>query len=161
MFTKIMLLVIFLLSTAGVCEMIPRSDPIVLSDLYGVYNSTSEYGLLNQLKIYKDSTYIRLLLTADSIKTIDTGKWEVEFYMDDQRHVELTLSGIKSRYEYDFYNRHDSLNMFGPESRAKNYHKASFLVYKDIGSKYIKMQLGSRYNYSWVKKEKNKKTNNK
>jgi hypothetical protein len=95
----ILLVIISFLLTAGVCEMVPSSDPIDLKDIPGVYEANYNAGLVDKIELRPDSIYIHYFESKDGHKYIDSGKYWYRYGRDnDSINVSITLWNFINRF---------------------------------------------------------------
>ena len=150
-----LLLLSFMILTAGVCEMVPESDKISESDIYGIYKANFNSGLVDQINILPNNKYVRFYMTFDSLKYFDTGRYDFRYLNDCSTTAWITFPDFINRFTIDTLKR--NLNVFyykgsdGVKDSSFTYH--DIRLWKDESSKHTVIRIGNIYGQAWVKYE--------
>lgn len=95
--------VIWLFCVAGVCEMVPRSEPIEFGDVPGAYGATFRAGRVDSLWLRADSTWVRKYETWDGRSYLDSGEYLFKFRGSerDRRRRDINLYNFVMRFNAD------------------------------------------------------------
>lgn len=134
------------------CEVVPSSDPIETSDLYGVYFANFDSGLYDELELIIDSTYVRRLLTYDSILYVDSGTWSLAYRVpDSKRDAYITLHDFRKRYPILPDSKNYSSDEDAKVDSLPDDESLNILISSSGELRWIR--LGSRYYDAWSREE--------
>jgi hypothetical protein len=148
---------IWLVFTAGVCEMVPMSEPILPGDLFGGYRATISAGHLDSLYLLPDSLYVRRYESWDGRAFTDTGVWTTVPLdsISGSHQLLIQFPEFVSRYNVDSAGKGAPFGgVVGiPDSVPA---RRDVVVWKYSHGSFIYFRLGSPYGAAWVKTVKRK-----
>jgi hypothetical protein len=116
----LVLIFVWMVFTAGVCEMVPSSKPIRFDDVLGAYGATFHAGKIDSLWLRQDSVWVRRYETWDGREYVDSGKYLFEFRSSDRdrRYRDIYLYNFVTRFDNDSADTNSPLNgpMHWPDS---------------------------------------------
>lgn len=146
------LAIVSILLTGGVCEMVPRSEPIFREDLIGDYAANFDRGLIDSLKLNDDSTYVRWFMGEDSVLFVDTGFWRMQYSRspNDARHVNLFIPLFIPRYNISLGEK----SVFSVQPGQMKANVPSMIALRILKTKSIgqpPIRLGNRFGKAYIK----------
>lgn len=144
----VVMILIFITLTAGVCEMVPMSDPIEKDEIRGKFYANFSSGKEDIIEFIDDSSYIRYLCTFNDTVYIDTGKWEALYHSNT--NVGIIFPQFINRYQIQdkgfnkYYDKEGGI--YDTTARCK-----STRIWKDSTRNQIVYTLGERYGKAWIR----------